>query len=199
LKSLALFDFDGTLTRLDSLLDFHLFVFGNGRVMSELLRQAPWIIAYKLGLISNAAAKERLLAAFWQGRSHADLAEIGRTYALNRIDTILRPVAIERLAWHSERGHEIAVVSASLPEWIEPWCAPNGIDTMIGTRLECDQTGRLTGRLATANCHGPEKVRRIQKHFNLADYASVYAYGDSRGDREMLALADHPTYRWRNR
>ncbi|OPZ60105.1 MAG: haloacid dehalogenase-like hydrolase [Deltaproteobacteria bacterium ADurb.Bin510] len=199
MNSLALFDFDGTITSRDSLLDFHVFAFGAGRVATELLRQAPWLGAYKLGLISNAAAKQRLLAAFWQGRSHADLAEAGRTYALSRIDAILRPVAAARLRWHRERSHEIAVVSASPPEWIEPWCKANGIPTMIGTLLELDADGKLTGRLATPNCHGPEKVRRIREHFNLADYASVYAYGDSRGDHEMLSLADHPTYRWRNR
>jgi phosphoserine phosphatase len=28
-----------------------------------------------------------------------------------------------------------------------------------------------------------------------ADYAPVHAYGDSAGDREMLALADEPHYR----
>ena len=50
--------------------------------------------------------------------------------------------------------------------------------------------GRLTGRFLTPNCYGQEKVRRI---LTLHPDRSAYhltAYGDSRGDREMLAFAD---------
>ena len=45
------------------------------------------------------------------------------------------------------------------------------------------------------NCHGKEKVRRINEAFNLADYSSVYAYGDTPGDRYMLAIANYKFYK----
>ncbi|MCU1390542.1 MAG: Phosphoserine phosphatase, partial [Ilumatobacteraceae bacterium] len=50
-----------------------------------------------------------------------------------------------------------------------------------------------TGRMAGDNCRGPEKVRRLRAW--LADHqltdAELWAYGDSNGDRELLAAAAH--------
>jgi len=45
------------------------------------------------------------------------------------------------------------------------------------------------------NCNGKEKVSRIKEAFNLADFETVYAYGDSSGDKEMLAIATHAHFR----
>jgi hypothetical protein len=39
------------------------------------------------------------------------------------------------------------------------------------------------------------KVDRIRKHLTLSDYSAIYAYGDSRGDREMLELGMHSYYK----
>ena len=39
------------------------------------------------------------------------------------------------------------------------------------------------------DCSGPRKVTRIRERYDLAEYAHVYAYGDTADDREMLALA----------
>ncbi len=66
--------------------------------------------------------------------------------------------------------------------------------TVLGSRLEI-RDGRLTGRLAGKNCNGNEKVCRIREAVTLTPYQAVYAYGDSSGDREMLALAHHKGFR----
>ncbi|WP_233464857.1 haloacid dehalogenase-like hydrolase [Paraburkholderia madseniana] len=50
---------------------------------------------------------------------------------------------------------------------------------------------RFYGRLPSPNCWGPEKVRRLQRRFGDSQPRVLYVYGDSRGDREMLALAKH--------
>jgi len=65
---------------------------------------------------------------------------------------------------------------------------------IISTRLET-KDGLLTGNFATPNCYGPEKVRRIREVVDLSAYQTVYAYGDSRGDREMLEIAHEKGYR----
>ena len=62
---------------------------------------------------------------------------------------------------------------------------------MLATRLEVDADDRLTGRLIGANCRGPEKVVRLREWRGEA-LAVAFAYGDSDGDREMLALAATP-------
>lgn len=61
---------------------------------------------------------------------------------------------------------------------------------MIGTQVETDKEGRLTGRFKTKNCYGAEKVMRLLAwEPNRKEYR-LKAYGDSRGDREMLQFAD---------
>jgi phosphoserine phosphatase len=65
---------------------------------------------------------------------------------------------------------------------------------IISTEIEISNN-KITGKLSTANCYGPEKVNRLKKLLSMDDYSTIYAYGDSKGDREMLALAQHPHFK----
>jgi HAD superfamily hydrolase (TIGR01490 family) len=154
---------------------------------------SPMLVAYKLGLIPNYRAKQYMLSYFFKGMPEERFKEIAEDYSLRHIDTIVRPKAMERIAWHKAQGHRVVVVSASLECWLKPWCDENGLE-LLATRLEM-KDGIVTGRLLTRNCYGPEKVNRIKERYNLDDYDTIYAYGDSRGDKEMLALADKPHYK----
>ena len=100
---------------------------------------------------------------------------------------------MEKLQWHQQRGDRIIVVSASMENWLNPWCEMRSLE-LLSTRLEVEQ-GMLTGKFATANCHGKEKVNRIRGHVDLDDFEKIYAYGDTDGDREMLMLADEAFYK----
>ena len=53
----------------------------------------------------------------------------------------------------------------------------------------------ITGKTFKKNCHDPEKVKRIRELYNLSDYKYIYAYGNSRGDHEMLDIADERHYK----
>ena len=191
--TLVLFDFDGTLTRRDSLLDFLKFAVGRYDFYKGLVRMSPVLAAYALRIISNSAAKERLIAHFFAGWDTARFEAVADDYSMRCIDNILRPEAFSTLQKHLASGHRVAVVSASMEDWLQSWCRTHRVE-LIATRLERDGA-RLTGRFATKNCHGPEKVARVRVHFDLETFDEIYAYGDSSGDREMLALATRPFYR----
>ena len=64
----------------------------------------------------------------------------------------------------------------------------------VGTLLDVDSRGGITGRLVGRNCRGPEKVARLREHFGR-NVTLAAAYGDSSGDREMLAMAAAPGLR----
>ena len=66
---------------------------------------------------------------------------------------------------------------------------------VLGTKVEVDAAGCLTGRFATPNCYGPEKVRRIEAVWPHREQYDVSAFGDSRGDKEMLAYADQAYFK----
>jgi phosphatidylglycerophosphatase C len=65
-----------------------------------------------------------------------------------------------------------------------------GADAVLATSLEIGDDGHLTGGLEGANVRGAEKVRRLGQWLGH-DTCELWAYGDSEGDRELLAAADH--------
>ena len=190
---LALFDMDGTLTRRDTLSDLLFRQFGVVRCLAAGVRLAPSLLGVPVGAVHRDRAKVDLLRYFFGGMSDEAFKALGRDYALNHLDALLRPLARERLDWHRQAGHRVVVISASACDWLQPWTDALGIE-LLATRME-RRNGRLTGDLAGPNCRGAEKVERLRALLDPAAYHPVYAYGDTAGDTEMLALADHATYR----
>lgn len=189
---LALFDFDGTLTTKDSLLDFIAYAVGWPRTVWGAVCLAPLLARYKMGWADNGAAKQQVIAHFFGGISSQAMADIGQRYARRRLPDILSSQATEKLRWHQAQGHDVVVVTASIEDWLSGWTDQIGVG-LIATKLQQGET--ITGAFATKNCYGPEKVRRIKRQLDLSAYDTIYAYGDTEGDRPMLELADHAFYR----
>lgn len=189
-KQLAFFDFDGTLTTRDTLLEFIRFSKGDLRFYLGFILNSPWLIAYKLKLISNQSAKERILTWFFRNRSREDFQALCDRFAATVIPRLLRPKGLHEIARLQAKGVDVVIVSASPGDWISPWSQTIGVG-LIATRLAVRPDSKLSGKIEGKNCHGPEKVRRIREEFPADDSEICYAYGDSRGDRPMLALAHH--------
>ncbi len=192
--TIAVFDFDNTLTKRDSLLPFLSISVGRSRFFWGLLLMSPVLTAYALKLIPNWRAKEAVLTHFLSGISLEQLQLLGKNFAIKDISKLLRPQALERLHYHQQQGHHTILVSASLEAYLVPWTKIIGIDQVIGTKLE-SQSGVLTGRIQGQNCYGKEKVERLTEVLGDLTQYCIYAYGDSRGDREMLNAATYPYYR----
>ena len=192
-KTLALFDFDGTITDRDSLADFIIYAVGLPRFLLGILVLSPILGLYVLKLVRNDFAKEKMLGYFFKGWTIDRLNTVGQNYALTRIHQIIRPQAQARLQWHRAQGHEVAIVSASAENWLQAWSEQQGFK-LIATRMAVSN-GVLTGRFEGNNCYGVEKVRRIKQVLDLANYERIYAYGDSSGDKPMLALAHEAFYK----
>jgi HAD superfamily hydrolase (TIGR01490 family) len=109
-----------------------------------------------------------------------------------QINVVVKKTAMQRINWHKQEGHKVVIVSASFDDVLKNWCDMNALD-LIATKIEV-RDGKLTGKFYSKNCYGPEKVKRVKEKYNLTGFEYIYAYGDSRGDREMLALADEGYY-----
>lgn len=191
----AAFDFDGTLTRRDTLFPFLLHVAGWGAFVRHVSVLAPTLAGYGLGMIRNDIAKERVLARFLSGMEIGELQRKAVQFAEQKLAGMLRAEALERLEWHKRQGHHCVVISASLDLYVLPWAQKAGFADAITSRLETLEDGRITGNLLGENCFGPEKVARLGALLGPRSGYTLYAYGDSRGDRELLASADHAYYR----
>lgn len=131
-----------------------------------------------------------------RGHEAAEVDRLGRSFADQVAQTWLRNDTVARLAWHREAGDATVVVSASLECYVRPLGLLLGVDHVIATRLEADADGVLTGRLDGANCRGQEKARRLTAWLDERglEWAELWAYGDSAGDEQLLALADIPVW-----
>jgi len=190
---LALFDFDGTITTDDSLIKFIRLVVGDTKFFIGVAVLSPMFTLYKLKLIPNYKAKQYYAFILLQGHEWREVHASSQWILSQAHHTILRPKAMEKIAWHKEQGHQIVIVSASIDCWLKPWCDKNNLD-LIATKLEI-KDGIVTGKFLTKNCYGIEKANRVKDVYNLNDYEYIYAYGDSCGDKELLALADESLYK----
>ena len=188
-KIVAAFDFDGTLTTRDTLIAFIRFTHGRCRLFLGFLRYAPWLLMMKLGLYPNGKAKEKVFSHFYKGTTHRQFMRWGHDFA-DVAEAMLNRQMIKTLRQHRAKRHTVCVVTASIEEWVRPVCERLGVHTVLATRIEVSPDGKLTGRFLTPNCYGTQKVERLLDVFPKRQSYTLYAYGDSRGDSELLAFAD---------
>lgn len=194
-STVAVFDFDNTLTDRDSLLPFLFYVQGFWKTIFLLITLIPHFIRYVIGNLPRQQMKEKILRRFIGGKSLVEVKALGQKYVDQQLDRYLKPEALKRLAWHLSQGHRCLLVSASLEFYLIPWAKKHGFENVLASRLEITSDGYVTGNLVGLNCWGPEKERRLLAYFGSLKPDHIYAYGDSRGDQEMLQWAHYPFYR----
>lgn len=193
MRTIAVFDFDGTITTRDTLFDFICFYHGKIKLFVGLSILSPILILFKLGLIRNSKAKQILFSFFFKGVKATDFDSICEKYS-NRINEILNKNAIEKIMWHQSEGHDVIIDSASISNWIKPWASSLGITTVIGTEIDLKDE-IISGVFSSENCYGQEKVNRFIEIYPERELYQLYVYGDSAGDKELLSIADFPFYR----
>lgn len=193
-NQLALFDFDGTLTKKDTFLEFIKYIHGFSGFLWGFSIHAPYLLAMKLKLYPNWKAKEKILTYFFKELEKETLNEKAILFCEHKLPKLMRKSGIEQLEKHINNGDKTYIVSASAALWIAPWCEKYGI-SLISTELEVNGS-HFTGKIAGKNCYGIEKVNRIKALEDLGKYEHIFAYGDSSGDKEMLAIADKPHYKY---
>jgi phosphatidylglycerophosphatase C len=193
LRRVAAFDVDGTLTTSDCVVPFLRRTAGTPALVGRLLT-SPVVLASAALRRDRDALKAASAAAAFRGLPlevvEADAARFAREVHEQR----LRRDVAASLRRHVDAGETVLLVSASFELYLRPLGELLGAHDVLAVRLEVDDAGKLTGRLEGANCRGPEKVVRLHRwldqHAGGRDGVHVTAYGDSRGDRELLADAD---------
>lgn len=197
-RRIAAFDFDGTLTRRDTLLPFLVRSCGARRVARAVTTVAPGAARARLGRLEaelhhRDVTKEALLAELLRGRPAQWLAEEGRSFAPT-LRSRLRPDLMDQVSWHRRAGHELVIVSASLLAYLEPFAAAEGFDHVIAVGFEAGTDGILTGNLLGPNVRGREKAVRLRAWLDGDRPEVLWAYGNSSGDTDLLAMADVPVW-----
>ena len=190
----AVFDVDGTLLRGDCLW------MAARRARSPVAQVAacvacvPQVIGWQMRLISTGEFKQRVIAAFGicEAVNHAEA--MGQDpWLLDQLKTQIRPVALVRLREHQQQGDRVLLCSASPRLLLQPLADWLGVE-LLCTELN-QEDGEWLPKLASPNCKGAQKVRRLEQHLGPLEDLTIEAYGDSKGDRELLQAAALPHYR----
>lgn len=190
----AAFDVDGTLTTRDCVRPFLERAAGRRRLVTSLLRR-PLATVVAAVRRDRDRFKEIIVGGSLRGKLISEVEATGEQFAQFVLVNWLRPDMVRRLRWHQRAGHRTVIVSASLAAYLRPFALRLGIDDVLCT--DASRAGERYGdRLLGLNCRADEKRRRLELWMDerrLAN-AEVWAYGDSIGDRELLARADHPVW-----
>ena len=199
-RVVAAFDFDGTLTRRDTLMPFLARGLGWPRFLLALLKCSPWLLAYALRLVRNDVAKQKLMLATLKGRSTREMEAWTARWLAHDFPGELQDWTLAQLAQHRHAGHCCVMVSASPDIYLGQVAKQLGFDALICTEMAVEG-GSLTGYMRTPNCHGEQKVLRLQAWMlerfgaELANTVTIHAYGDTAGDKPMLRMAGQAWYR----
>lgn len=192
--NLALFDFDGTISNVDSMSFFFRSLYRNKFIFiyrHYIICLVP-IIKYKIGMISPQHLKEIRINSHLISLSNQELSEALICFNNIFFSNCIRPKAIDRIKWHKSNGDAVCVVSASWDFLLSNWAKSNKIQ-LISNIIIKNENGSFG--FQQPDCNYSEKINRIKSMFDLASFDSIYAYGDSTGDNEMLSIANYSYYK----
>ena len=194
LPTIAAFDFDGTLTKSDTLIPFLKFSFGTKKTALNLLALFPKLSLFLIGKLTRQEAKELILTKFLKGMPVHQVEKLGKTFAEGPLIQLVKPEGLAKFHWHKQQGHTCILVSANLSFYLNSLVPVMGFDHVLASNAALDQKNCLTGMLEGSNCYGQEKMNRLNRLLGPRSQYKLYAYGNSKGDAEMLASADYAFY-----
>lgn len=175
--NLVLFDFDGTLTPVDTTLSSAAFL---ARGLSKRTAHCRFIATYALhraNLISNTRLKRTFCRLFFRGQAAARLRELAHRFHDSHLDTNLDSTVLQRLRGHLEAGDRVYLVSANFSCLLEPLIERWSVAGVIATEAE-QRGGIFTGNLVGDACHGHAKLERVVERFGPTAVAHATAYGN---------------------
>ena len=188
----AAFDVDKTLTTRDCVIPFLRRVGGSAFVLRLLGRGPQLVLA--IARRRRDHVKSIATRAAVRGKAVAIVDDQAHRFAEDVWSTRMRPDTVSRLRWHLDRDHRVVLVSASFRNYLEPLARRLGAHAVLATELAVEN-GVCTGELLGPNCRAEVKAERLRGWVREQGFTDVeiWAYGDSAGDRQLLALADHAT------
>lgn len=195
-NGLVVFDFDGTITTKDTFALFLRYYSGPGKWLKNIVFLMPTFMSYKLKLIDRHKVKAAVIDRFFKGESAIAVDKKAAEFAKSVIPALIRPAA--QLCFDEKKAdlESLYICSASIAPYLRHWAAAQGLPSqhVLAVELE-DDSGVLTGQIKGYNVWGENKVRRVNDAFRSGKVNIKEAYGDTRGDKELLNAAKASFYK----
>lgn len=189
-RVVAAFDFDGTLGRGVSGIRFYYQLLGPLRGVWMAVRHSIDAFCYTFR-IDHEASMNRCNRHVFRGRRAEDVRRAAEHFSDHILPRHLLPEGMALLHSHLARGDRCVIVTRGFDWCVAPWARKIGVHDVIACHLEITPDGVLTGRLTEVSCDGEQKRVRLLNLLGDRSQWEVHAYGDSAGDHEMFATADH--------
>lgn len=193
MKKLYCFDFDGTLTKKDTMFDFLKF-YNRKSFYLVYVKYIPLFILLKLGLLPADKVKESFISEFLAKKPVNEIEEVAKRYMEVNFQRLIRPNALEFIQTIDLSQVKCFLVTASLEYWVRPFAERMNMK-LLATEGEVVD-GVFTGKFRSLNCNGIEKVRRIEEEIGENKYDKIIAFGDTKGDSEMLNFANESHFKF---
>ena len=173
-----LYDFDKTIYAGDSSTDFFFWcAMKYPSIYLNFPKMAVAGIKFKLKKISKTEMKE-VIFSFLKKVPNVD----------KEVELFWKDHKCYIKDFYLKKDHKDDVIISASPEFLlEGICEELKVKKLIGSRVN-KKTGNFTGK----NCHGEEKVRRLNKVYD--DYKVKESYSDSKSDDPILKLAKKAFY-----
>lgn len=193
MKKLYVFDFDGTLTYKDTMF-LYLKYFNPAKYRFQFLKHAPLFVLVKLKLADPESVKKSFIASILKGQTEAKLNDVANQFFEHQYPKLIRDNALDFIDKIKMEQTDSYIVTASLDIWVRPFAEKFGMQ-LLATKADF-QNGIFTGKFASKNCNGEEKVVRIKEAINGQKFDKTIAFGDTSGDKPMLKWANESFYQF---
>jgi len=192
-KKLYCFDFDGTLTKKDTMFAFLKF-YEPKKFYISFIKHIPLFIMLKLKLANAGEVKKSFVNSILKGKTRQEIESKALQFFNENYPSIIRESAIDFINQIDRTTTKCLLVTASLDIWAKPFAEKWKMD-LVATQAHFEND-IFTGKFSTKNCNGQEKVNRIKKLIEKETFDKIIAFGDTSGDQEMLSWADEGFYRF---
>lgn len=187
MQRLAIFDFDGTLIKGDSIVRYILYAVAQGYLSPfSLPSQLLNVLKSLTKRITNEEGKSNALR-FLGRMSKAEQEAFNLRFCQIKLLPSIFKMGIERIKHHSQQGDMVLLLSAS------PECYMKHLKGLLPVDAVLASPTDAQGKVSVTVRH-QEKVKRLQS-FTLGheiDWPNSWAYGDSAADLPVMRLTGHP-------
>lgn len=193
MRKLYCFDFDGTLTKRDTMFLF-LRHYNPRKFYLQFILHVPLFIFLKLKLADAEAVKKQFIASVLKDEPAGRLNTASQAFFDRYYPSLIRQPALDFISQIRPENTECLLVTASLDIWVRPFAKHWGMQ-LLATEAHFEN-GLMSGSFATPNCNRDEKLTRIKKATEGRKFDKIIAFGDTEGDHAMLKWADEGHYRF---
>lgn len=167
-----IYDFDKTIYDGDSSIDFFLFAMKKNKIIIfQLPIIAFYMLIYKLKIIK----KEKLKSKFFKFITYIEVDKTLKEFWKINKNKIKE--------FYLKNHKDTDIITTASPEFlIKP------ISELYGFKLIGTKINLYTGKIIGKNCHGEEKVKRLNE---LGIYECEEFYSDSYSDEPLARIAKH--------